>query len=76
MPDLFAGEPMTLQDQIAVVEREIRMRERVYPRWVAAMRMTSDAADFQTRGMLAVLQTLKTVESAVASTVDKVLAES
>jgi len=50
---------VTLRDQIACVEREITMRERVYPRWVAAGKMTPGKADAELAGMRAVLETLR-----------------
>lgn len=37
-----------------VVEREVSMRRRVYPRWVAEGRMTQADADFQIRVMEAI----------------------
>jgi hypothetical protein len=61
--DLFpAATPadVSLPDQIACVEREIRMRERVYPRWVAIGKLTQDAADREILCMRAVLATLQT----------------
>lgn len=59
--DLF-GDPtpadVSLADQIACVEREIAMRERVYPRWVQSERMTQEKADRELLTMRAVLATL------------------
>jgi len=60
--DLFpAATPadVSLNDQIACVEREIRMRERVY-RWTAIGKLTQDAADREILCMRAVLATLQT----------------
>lgn len=60
MADLFGGAlPVPLAAQIAEVEREIGQRERVYPRLVAAGKMTPAAAERQIAVMRAVLQTLK-----------------
>jgi hypothetical protein len=42
MSDLL---PITLDDQIAAVEREIAMRGRVYPRQVFNRKMTQRQAD-------------------------------
>lgn len=47
-----------LTDQIACVKREIAMRERVYPRWVAAGKMKQEKADAEIAAMRAVLATL------------------
>lgn len=51
----------SLPDQIACVRREISMRERVYPRWVADKRMTQAHADRELAAMRAVLDTLNTL---------------
>jgi hypothetical protein len=56
MPDLFPEVP--LEQQIACVEREIKMRERVYPNFVANKRMTQDRADYEIRAMNHVRETL------------------
>lgn len=45
-------------EQVACVERELRMRRRVYPRWVEAGRMTQAKADAEIRTMEAVLATV------------------
>ena len=39
------SEPITIERQIAAVRHEISMRNRVYPRWVAAGKMTQAKAD-------------------------------
>lgn len=50
---------VSLSDQIAVVKREIAMRERVYPRWVAAGRMSPAKSVHEITTMKAVLATLE-----------------
>lgn len=52
-----------LSDQIASVEREIAMRERVYPRFVADGKMPAAKADRELRAMRAVLDTLHGVRA-------------
>lgn len=52
-----------LAEQIACVEREIRMRSRVYPRFVAGGRMTQHKADAELAAMRAVLVTLQAAEA-------------
>ncbi len=47
-----------IEYQIRCVEREIAMRERVYPRWVEQHRMTQRKADEEIQAMRAVLETL------------------
>jgi hypothetical protein len=51
--------PVSIEDQIACVEREIVMRRKVYPRWVGAKKMGKASADRELRAMEAVLDTLK-----------------
>ena len=51
------GIPLT--EQIAAVEREIKLRHRVYPNRVENRRMSQALADREIARMNAVLQTLK-----------------
>ena len=48
-----------LSAQIACVRREITMRERVYPSFVARGKMKSSAAEYELMAMRAVLATLE-----------------
>lgn len=48
-----------IQHQVECVRREISMRERAYPRWVADKRMTQKKADQELEMMRAVLETLE-----------------
>lgn len=54
---------VSLDDQIACVRREIGLRERVYPKWVAAGKMKADAADQEIARMRAVIETLESVRA-------------
>lgn len=59
---LFAGTDfptIPMEEQIACIEREIRMRERVYPRWVGAGKLSQKKADHEIAAMRAVLATIK-----------------
>ena len=47
-----------IEAQYACVEREIRMRQKVYPRWVEKGRMTQQESDYELQTMRAVLETL------------------
>jgi hypothetical protein len=58
MAQLFAP---GLDEQIECVERELRYRRHVYPRRVAAKRMTQANADREVEKMEAVLATLREV---------------
>lgn len=53
---------VTIEEQIKAVEREIGMRRRVYPNWVASKRMSQEKADKEIAAMEAVLETLKEVQ--------------
>ena len=55
MTDLL---PVTLEEEIICVRREIGMRERVYPGWVRAGRMKQDRADREIEVMKSVLESL------------------
>jgi hypothetical protein len=52
---------VTTAEQIACVEREIHMRERVYPRFIEQRRMTAQTAEREIAGMYAVLATLQRI---------------
>jgi signal recognition particle subunit SEC65 len=41
----------TLDEMVACAERELAMRERVYPRWVESGKMTADKAEKETQCM-------------------------
>ena len=51
-----------IDEQISAVEREIRLRERVYPRFVDSGRMTLAKSEREILAMKAVLATLREVE--------------
>lgn len=51
----------SIAEQIASVEREIRMRERVYPRWVEQRLMMEKTAEHEIACMRAVLATLQRI---------------
>lgn len=50
---------ITIAEQIAELEREIKIRERVYARWVDTGKLTKRAADLQLDRMRAAVETLK-----------------
>jgi hypothetical protein len=58
MPELFAP---TLADQIAEIERELKMRRSAYPRLIAESKLSKDRADRQLAVMEAALSTLRGV---------------
>lgn len=53
---------VALADQIACVRRELSMRQRVYPRWVSAGKMTQADSDREITTMIAVLATLQALQ--------------
>lgn len=50
---------INIDEMIKCVEREIGMRQRVYPKWVAMKKMSQEKADLEIRTMIAVLDQLK-----------------
>jgi hypothetical protein len=46
-------------DQLACAERELKLRHRVYPRWVEQGRMSRQLADRELLAMQAIVATLK-----------------
>ena len=54
---------VTLGEQIAAVQREIGMRERVYPGLVAKGKMKLDESERGIAAMKAVLATLRAIET-------------
>lgn len=51
--------PITLDDEIAEVSREIELRERNYPKWIDMGRLRQDHADRRLAVMLSVLKRLR-----------------
>jgi len=49
---------VTLPEQIAELQREIRLRELLYPKWIAAGKLKQDFADRQIGRLRATLQLL------------------
>jgi hypothetical protein len=49
---------VSLEDQIACVEREIKMRRRIYPRWVEQQKLSEVKALYEIKAMECVLSTL------------------
>jgi hypothetical protein len=56
---------VTLGEQILAVQREIGMRERVYPGLVRNGKMKLDESERQIAAMKAVLETLRIIEANV-----------
>lgn len=54
--DLF---PITIEDEIAELEREVKLRKRVYPRWVFVGKLTQEKADRQIAIVESVINRLK-----------------
>jgi len=43
--DLLGVRQFDAREKLAAIEREVKMRQRVYPRWVATGKMKKDAAE-------------------------------
>lgn len=54
----MTSQEYTLDQQIAAVKREIKLREQTYPRMVANARMKPEKSAYELGVMRAVLQTL------------------
>jgi len=54
---------VTIAEQIKCVRRELAMRQRVYPKWVAGLRMKQEEADRELAAMQAVHDTLTAIAS-------------
>ena len=54
--------PVSLEEQIRCVLREIDMRERSYPRWIAEKKLTEAKARHELAAMRAVLATLQSMK--------------
>lgn len=50
---------ITITDQLACAKRELKMRQRVYPQWVATGRLRQETADHEIACMAAIVQTLE-----------------
>lgn len=57
--EVDVSQPISIDEQMKCVQREIRMRENVYPKWVAAGKMSPAKAESELAMMKAVLETLK-----------------
>ena len=51
--------PIELDDEVAELEREIRLRKRVYPEFIAARRLSQAKADRQIAVMQSAIDRLK-----------------
>ena len=60
------SELVSLQEQVREVGREVGMRKNVYPKWVAAGRLTQAQADKQIAAMEAAYATLKACQERTA----------
>lgn len=53
---------MTLGDMIEEANRELKMRERLYPRWIAEGRLREETAHRQMEAMKSILSTLQNLQ--------------
>lgn len=61
MPDLFGDKPVDLdrQEIIGELERELRMRAQVYPRWILTKKLRQDVGTRRIALMQAAIDLLK-----------------
>lgn len=50
---------VSITDQLASARRELKLRRRVYPQWVATGRLRQDTADHEIACMEAIVATLE-----------------
>jgi hypothetical protein len=50
---------ITIEQQIAAVVRELRLRRQMYPLWIQGGRLTQQKADYEIAAMEAVLETVR-----------------
>jgi len=62
MDEISQSSHISLEEQIRDVEREIKLREQSYPRFVTAKKLTQARADRQLETMRAVRETLRRVQ--------------
>lgn len=55
----------TVGQQIAELERELKMRAQVYPKLIGARKLSQKAADWQVACMKSAIETLKALQAAV-----------
>ena len=55
--------PYTAKEKREAAERELKMRQRVYPRWVADNRMTQAKADHETAVMAEIVEDYRKLEA-------------
>lgn len=58
---MSSGVIVSFAEQLACVERELKLRKRAYPRWVRDGRMPEASADREIRTMEAVAETVRLV---------------
>ncbi len=54
MTDLFGQAGITREEKLAEIAREIALRQRVYPRWIADRKLTQHKADRQIAILVAI----------------------
>lgn len=59
-------EPISLADMVACAEREVRMREKAYPRWVEQHKLTPKLADLELARMRSIHRLLVEMQNSGA----------
>ena len=61
-----------IEEQIAELDRELKLREKVYPRWITAGKLSKENADQQIARLTAARETLLTVDAGLLREADAV----
>lgn len=59
---MATSEPVPLEKQIACAKRELAVRKRCYPTWVAAKRLNVFKAEEEIAAMTAIVRTLEELQ--------------
>jgi hypothetical protein len=58
-PRDYPATEISIEDQLRAARRELKLRERFYPGWIAQGRLTSATADHELAAMRAIVGTLE-----------------
>lgn len=61
---------ITIDEQIQAVERELKLRRTLYPKWIEKRKIKKEKADYEIKAMEAVLESLKYLKSLIVNTED------
>lgn len=60
MADLFDASPITRHEKAECIRRELKLRRRVYPRWIVSGKLKRETAEKEIATMEAILKDYET----------------